>query len=190
MRKKLTKGIRPSLAVFVMLTLVLTFALVACSGGGSGSGSGDADNGENDGTGGDNVDATGSSVPEGGEDLIIQVGGVSETVTFYPLTVEGTDMEVLAVRASDGTIRTAFNTCKVCHGSPKAYFVQGGDMLQCQKCGKTFPIDSVSMEVDETDNCNPIPILDGDKTVTDETITISYEVLKNNIHLFPANWKE
>ncbi len=36
--------------------------------------------------------------------------------------------------------------------------------------------------------CNPWPILDADKTVDAENITIPYAFLKNSVSLF-ANWK-
>jgi len=35
-------------------------------------------------------------------------------------------MEVLAVKAPDGTIRTAMNTCKICYDSGAGYYVQEG----------------------------------------------------------------
>ena len=41
------------------------------------------------------------------ENLIIPLSGVSETASFYPVTVDGTEMEVLAIKDSSGNIRTA-----------------------------------------------------------------------------------
>jgi uncharacterized membrane protein len=78
-------------------------------------------------------------------------------------------MEVFAVKAGDGTVCTAFNTCQVCNGSPKAYFKQTGTSVQCQNCGNKFPMSRVGIE---SGGCNPVPILDGEKTVMGETITI------------------
>ena len=40
-----------------------------------------------------------------------------------------TYIEVLAVKSSDGTIRTAFNTCQVCYASGRGYYIQQGDGL-------------------------------------------------------------
>jgi len=122
-----------------------------------------------------------------GEDLKIPVSEVSETVQFYPITVDGTRMEVLAVKASDGTIRTAFNTCQVCNGSPKAYFIQNGREVQCQNCMQNFLLERIEVE---QGGCNPIPIFAGDKTETAETIAIPYDTLKANAEWFPANWKQ
>jgi uncharacterized membrane protein len=122
-----------------------------------------------------------------GNDLVIQVSEISETAKFYPVTVDGTRMEVVAVKAPDGTIRTAFNTCQVCNGSPKAYFVQTGTALQCQNCGNKFPMGKIEVEAG---GCNPVPIFDTDKTVTDESILIPYATLQANAYRFPENWKK
>jgi len=64
----------------------------------------------------------GGSVSAG--DLVISKSEVTEKAKFYPYNADGTRMEILAVRAGDGSIRTAFNTCQVCNGSPRAYFKQ------------------------------------------------------------------
>ena len=128
----------------------------------------------------------GSQVINGGESLVIPIGEISETAKFYPVTVDGTKMEVVAVTAPDGTARTAFNTCQVCNGSPLAYFVQRGNTLECQACRNRFPMIRVGIEAG---GCNPVPIFDGDKTVTAESITISYETLQANAYRFPSNWK-
>jgi len=67
----------------------------------------------------------GGSVSAG--DLVISKSEVTEKAKFYPYNADGTRMEILAVRAGDGSIRTAFNTCQVCNGSPRAYFKQQGE---------------------------------------------------------------
>jgi uncharacterized membrane protein len=122
---------------------------------------------------------------DAGADLIIPVSGISETATYYPVTVEGTDMEVIAVKAPDGSIRTAFNTCQICYDSGRGYYEQDGDELVCQNCGNRFKMNQVEVEFG---GCNPWPIFSGDKAVTDETITISYDFLQESRQIF-ANWK-
>jgi hypothetical protein len=68
-----TKTAKKAAAVFaVMLSFVLLFALSACSAAGG----------------------KGQAAPTG-EDLVIQVGDVSETVKFYPLTINGTRWKCL-----------------------------------------------------------------------------------------------
>jgi len=91
---------------------------------------------------------------------------------------------VMAVKASDGTIRTAFNTCQVCNGSPKAYYKQEGDVVVCQNCGNRFSMDMIE---EQRGGCNPVPI--DEKTENDETITISKDFITQNKGLFTENWK-
>ncbi|MFW6678342.1 DUF2318 domain-containing protein [Lacrimispora sp. AGF001] len=118
-------------------------------------------------------------------DLVIPVSDISEKVSFYPVEADGTKMEVLAVKAPDGTIRTAFNTCQVCYDSGRGYYKQDGNELVCQNCGNRFPMSRVEVEAG---GCNPWPIFDQNKTVTDESITISSDFLKESKQIF-ANWK-
>jgi hypothetical protein len=49
--------------------------------------------------------------------ITIRKKDVTSSARFYPYSLEGLAMEVLAVRASDGSIRTALNTCQVCYDS-------------------------------------------------------------------------
>jgi len=93
----------------------------------------------------------GGSVSAG--DLVISKSEVTEKAKFYPYNADGTRMEILAVRAGDGSIRTAFNTCQVCNGSPRAYFKQQGEFLVCQNCGNSFSMDMVEQE---RGGCNPV----------------------------------
>lgn len=120
-----------------------------------------------------------------GESLSIQTAEISGKATFYPIVVDGTEMEVFAIRASDGTIRTAFNTCQSCYGSGKGYYVQQGDDLVCQNCGFHFTPDQVEIQ---SGGCNPWPIFAENKMVTEESIQISYDFLKASSSIF-ANWK-
>ena len=65
--------------------------------------------------------------------LVINKSDISEKALFYPVNVDGTCMEVLAVKDSSGNIRTAFNTCQVCYSSGKGYYVQSGNVLVCRQ---------------------------------------------------------
>lgn len=120
-----------------------------------------------------------------GESLVIPISEITETVQFYPVVVDGTDMEIIAVKASDGSIRTAFNTCQVCYSSGRGYYVQSGDYLVCQNCGSRFSADRVEVS---SGGCNPYPIFEENKTVTEDSIEISYDYLKQAVGIF-ANWK-
>lgn len=125
-----------------------------------------------------------TSISEG-ESLVIPVSDISSTASFYQVEVEGTEMEILAVKDSEGNIRTAFNTCQICYDSGRGYYVQSGDVLVCQNCGNQFTVDHVEIE---SGGCNPWPIFPENKTVTAETIEISYDFLKESKEIF-ANWR-
>jgi uncharacterized membrane protein len=119
------------------------------------------------------------------KDLVIQVAEITENAVFYPVDIEGTRLEVLAVKAPDGTIRTAFNTCQVCYGSGRGFYKQQGTVLVCQNCGNRFRMSQVEAR---SGGCNPVPIFPANKTVSAATITISREYLKEAKAIF-ARWK-
>lgn len=118
-------------------------------------------------------------------DLVIPVSDVTEKVTFYPVEMNGTKMEVMAVKASDGTIRTAFNTCQVCYSSGKGYYEQEGDELVCQNCGNRFGMDDVEVT---RGGCNPVPITSEYKTEDASNITITKDLFTMAESIF-TNWK-
>ena len=117
--------------------------------------------------------------------LVIPLSGITEKASFYPYDVNGTKLEVIAVKAADGSIRTAFNTCQVCYSSGKGYYVQQGDYLVCQNCGNRFKADQVEVS---KGGCNPVPIFHADKSVDETNITISKTFLEKSKAIF-ANWK-
>jgi uncharacterized membrane protein len=118
-------------------------------------------------------------------DLVIQIADITENALFFPVIVDGMQMEVLAVKAPDGTIRTAFNTCQVCYASGKGYFVQVDTVLVCQNCGRRYRMNQVERQAG---GCNPVPIFPENKTVTASTVTISKEYLKLAKNIF-ASWR-
>lgn len=118
-------------------------------------------------------------------DLVIPVNDIKESATFYPVEIDGTKMEIIAVKASDGTLRTAFNTCQVCYNSGKGYYEQEGDQLVCQNCGNRFGMDDVETT---RGGCNPVPITDEYKSVDSTNITITKDVLASAVSIF-ADWK-
>jgi len=119
-------------------------------------------------------------------DLVIQTADITGNALFYPVDIDGMRMEVLAVRAPDGTIRTAFNACRVCYNSGKGYFVQESTVLVCQNCGRRYRMNQVERQAG---GCNPEPIFPANKTVTDSTITISREYLKQAKTMFESRKK-
>lgn len=118
-------------------------------------------------------------------DIVIPISSVTEKASFYPAELNGTKLEVIAVKAPDNTIRTAFNTCQVCYGSGRGYYEQEGEELVCQNCGNRFGMEDVAVS---RGGCNPVPITEEYKTVDEENITISKEYLTEATVIF-QNWK-
>lgn len=161
-----------SRVMILTLIFILIFSLYACS-----SGKGNVQNN------------TSSSSPapsnSPGADLVITTSEISDTATFFPMDVDGTTLEVVAVKAQDGSIRTAFNTCQVCYDSGRGFYVQDGDFLVCQNCGNRFSMDQVEVQ---SGGCNPVPIFADDKIVSDDSITIPYSLLSKSRVIF-ENWR-
>lgn len=170
-RRQKEASSRPAIAAAVILAAAVAVTLFATRGIGGGNGS-------------QPVTAESQTITAG-ESLVIPVSEVSSTARFYPVEVNGTQMEVIAVKDSKGVIRTAFNTCQICYSSGRGYYVQSGDALVCQNCLNRFTVDHVEVE---SGGCNPWPIFPENKTVTDESISISYDYLKAATQIF-ENWK-
>jgi hypothetical protein len=164
---------------------------------GSNSDAGGADTGT--GTGADASDPASSEAPppenaaptanaeaiDAGGALTFDAAKITGQATFFPLTVDGTYMEVIAVRAPDDTVRTAFNTCQVCWDSGRGYYIQESDEFVCQNCGNRFNVSDVEVV---RGGCNPVPIEAEYKTVEGDSIAIGYDILKEAVPLF-ADWK-
>lgn len=120
-----------------------------------------------------------------GESLVIPTADITEDASFFAVEVDGTKMEVIAVKDSSGKIRTAYNTCQICYGSGRGYYKQSGRYLVCQNCGNRFSMDQVEVRAG---GCNPWPIFDENKTVTEDAILISYDDLAKAQTIF-ENWK-
>jgi uncharacterized membrane protein len=119
-------------------------------------------------------------------DVVILLNEITDKAAFYEYDYNGTTIGLFAVKASDGTVRTALNTCQVCNGSPYAFFDQKENQFQCQNCGNMFSLDMIGQE---RGGCNPIPITEGERTTDKETIVIPASLFENNAALF-ANWKQ
>lgn len=134
---------------------------------------------------GKNTASSTKSVTNENGDMVIPISGITDKASFYTYDELDSKMEVIAVKASDGTIRTAFNTCQVCYSSGRGYYVQEGDKLVCQNCGNTFGMDEVEVT---KGGCNPVPIYDEQTKTDKDSITIPKEFLKESEVIF-KNWK-
>lgn len=88
-------------------------------------------------------------LPQNGGNIEIPLTEVGDgKAHFYKLD----NVKYFTVKASDGTIRTAFDACEVCFQSKKGYY-QEGDAMVCRNCGKRFPVS----ELDKRQGgCKPI----------------------------------
>ena len=128
---------------------------------------------------------TETSVPSG-SDLTVRTEEIGTTARFFDYDAGGVTVQVLAVRASDDTVRLALNTCQVCNGSPYAYFEQDGDDFICQNCHNRFASTAVGVV---SGGCDPVPITADVYEEEDGTLTIPHSFLEENAPRF-ENWKK
>lgn len=119
------------------------------------------------------------------EGIVINKADITSTAKFYKYKSGKVDIEVIAVKASDGSIRTALNTCQICYDSGRGYYKQQGSYLICQNCGNRFSLNQIEKI---KGGCNPVPILAKDKTETEDIVVISKEYLDSQKEYF-LNWK-
>lgn len=119
-----------------------------------------------------------------GTDLTIPKDEITETAKFFPYKVDNITMEVFAVKAKDGTIRTALNTCQVCYSSGRGYYNQVEDTMVCQNCGNVFDIDQIEKF---RNGCNPMPVDSEYKKDDGDNIIIDKDFLEAQKDMF-ANW--
>lgn len=132
------------------------------------------------------VFAAGKTSPKAtGEGLTIKKSEVTKKAKFYPIKVGKTSMEAFAVKASDGTIRVALNTCQVCFDSGRGFYTQVGEELICNNCGNRFHVDAIG---DTRFGCNPIPVPKDSLKDTGDYLVVSQAFLEKSTPYF-ARWK-
>lgn len=122
---------------------------------------------------------------EANEDGIVSIPTEEITLDarFFNYDADGVTVQLVALRDQQGGVHIAFNTCQSCAPSPKAYYTQSGDVLECANCGFTFAPEEVGII---HGGCNPWPI-DG-VAVGAEEITIPVSSLDAMRPAF-ASWK-
>jgi uncharacterized membrane protein len=71
---------------------------------------------------------------------------------FYKFEDGGKDITFFAVKASDGSYKTAFDACDSCYRAKKGY-EQQGDKMNCKNCNQKFVINRLGPNA--TGGCNP-----------------------------------
>jgi uncharacterized membrane protein len=96
---------------------------------------------------------------------------------FYAWLQDGQTIELFAVRASDGSIRTAFNACEICYPYKRGYRQQGTEMI-CNECDMHFPFEGIGTL---SGGCDPVPLA---SSVVGDSVVIQGSELANGAHLF------
>ena len=71
---------------------------------------------------------------------------------FYKFEDGGKEIAFFAVKAADGSYKTAFDACDSCYKSKKGY-EQQGDKMNCKNCNQKFAINRLGPNA--TGGCNP-----------------------------------
>ena len=71
---------------------------------------------------------------------------------FYKFAADGKEIAFFLVKAGDGTIRGAFDSCDVCFKEKKGY-EQQGDFMICKNCNKKFATNRIGPHA--IGGCNP-----------------------------------
>lgn len=61
--------------------------------------------------------------------LAIPIADLSQTASFYKADLDGTEVEIVALKDSNGNLRTAFNACQVCYSSGRGIIVRKVSIL-------------------------------------------------------------
>ncbi|MFH1239707.1 MAG: DUF2318 domain-containing protein [Candidatus Diapherotrites archaeon] len=88
------------------------------------------------------------------DSISIPVSEITTTAKWFEYESSGTTIRFFAVKASDGSIKTAFDACDVCYGAKKGYS-QSGDVMVCNNCGNKYSIDSLGTENKKGSGCWP-----------------------------------
>lgn len=119
-----------------------------------------------------------------GSEVEFSLANLDKGAQFFTYQTEAGKVGLLAVKDSTGTARVALDTCQVCNGSPKAYFLEKDGVLQCQNCGNTFSYDIVG---DTSQGCEPMPLDDTSWHVDGDILSVDKAALENVAPLF-STW--
>jgi len=121
-------------------------------------------------------DVVGGAGGDSGKEVIIPLSEISENAKWY----EYDGIRYFAVKANDGSIKTAFDACDVCYSSRKGYSQQGNVMV-CNNCGNKYPISGLGTENLRGGGCWPgyLP-----NTIKEENLIIKVSDLKKGDYRF------
>lgn len=115
--------------------------------------------------------------------IAIHKEDITTTATFYNYEVEGTTIQLIAVKGTDGKLRIVYNTCQSCSPSPNAYFIQEGEYFICQNCQTKIHVDDLG---ESSFGCSPV-LLGGQGEIND-VVVIAKERIEQAKDRF-ASWQ-
>ena len=84
----------------------------------------------------------------------ILLSDVTSNAKWYEYDLGGEKIRFFVVKASDGSIKTAFDACDVCYRYGKGYGQEGNYMV-CNNCGNRYPIAGLGTENKNPGGCWP-----------------------------------
>ncbi len=117
-------------------------------------------------------------VTEQGADVRIPLRTLDDgNAHFFAYTAGGKTITFFAMKAMDGSIRTALDACVACNHAKLGYR-QEGSLVVCNNCGMGFKPTDIGMT---TGGCNPIPVK---KSVDGQTIVFKAKDLEDGARYF------
>jgi hypothetical protein len=147
------KGMSKGILVFFGIVIVVMVLFLIFRGGGSSTG----------------------AIIEDANTIKISLKDISTKATFY----EYNGAKYFAVKANDGSIKTAFDACDVCGGT-KGYSQEGNDMV-CNNCGRHFNINSLGEDNIFGGGCWPGYL---ENSVKDRYVVINKADIEDNNYIF------
>ncbi|MCX8163140.1 MAG: DUF2318 domain-containing protein [Candidatus Micrarchaeota archaeon] len=114
------------------------------------------------------------------EYLLIDLAEISNKAKFYTYNLNGTNIRFFVLKASDGSIKTAFDACDVCYPYKKGYRQEDNYMV-CNACGNKFLIDMLGKENKAGGGCWPVYL---PSFVFNNSLLIKKSDLEQGIRLF------
>ena len=117
-------------------------------------------------------------IVEQGDEVRIPLRTLDDgNVHFFAYTKGGKTVTFFAMKAKDGSIRTALDACVACNHAKLGYR-QEGSMVVCNNCGMGFRPTDIGMI---TGGCNPIPVK---KSIVGQTIVLNARELEDGARYF------
>lgn len=106
----------------------------------------------------------------------IPISDITSNAKWYEYDSGGNKIKFFAIKAADGTTKTAFDACDVCYKYKKGYR-QEGDYMVCNNCGNRYPIDGLGTENKNPGGCWPGYL---SNIIKEDSVLIEKSDLENN----------